>query len=121
MRLGPLVEARGFRGTAGISTDILGLLPLSCHRGVRARLRAPRALCSTPSRPRKLHVYAEWTTAVSADEGDLTDVEVGLRYFPLDALALTVGYRQFEIDVADGNEMFSLKLDGPYFGGVLRF
>jgi len=36
-------------------------------------------------------------------------------------LALTIGYRRLEIHAADSNELFDLALDGPFFGGVLRF
>ncbi len=119
-RLGPLVEARGLRGTAGISTDVLGILPLSATEEFELAFAAAGIVLDfEPSA--KVHVYAEWTTSVESDDGDLTDVEAGLRFYALDMLALTIGYRRLEIDAMDGNEMFDLELDGPFFGGVLRF
>lgn len=120
VRIGPLVEARGFRGTAEIRTNILGLLPLAATEEFELAFGAA-GLVLDAEPTRKLHLYAEWTTAVSTDEGDLTDIEAGLRYYPLDVLGLTVGYRRLEIEAADNNEMFNLELDGPYFGAVLRF
>ena len=119
-RLGPLVEARGLRGDAALSTNILGLLPISSSETFELAVAAAGVVLDfEPSR--KLHVYAEWTTTVETDDGDLTDAEAGVRYYPLDMLALTIGYRRLEIDVVTGNELFDLELDGPFFGGVLRF
>ena len=120
VRLGPLVEARGLRGEAGISTDILGVVPLSAREEFELGFAAAGAVLDIEPTP-KLQFSARWTTAVQADQGDLTDVEASLRYFPLDVLALTVGYRRLEIDFADRDERFDLDLDGPFFGGVLRF
>jgi hypothetical protein len=120
VRVGPVVEARGLRGEAGISTDILGLLPLSATEEFEVAF-ATAGLVLDVEPTRKLHVYAEWKTTVETDDGDLTDSEAGLRYYPLDLLAVAVGYRRIEIDARDADERFDLELDGPFFGAVLRF
>jgi hypothetical protein len=120
LRLGPLVEARGLRGEARISADVLGTLTLDAREEFELGYAAAGlALDVEPSR--RVHVYAVWTTTVQLDEGDLTDAELGLRFYPLDSLALTVGYRRLDIEARDGNEVYDLQLDGPFFGGVLRF
>lgn len=119
-RIGPLVEANGLRGDAALSTNILGLLPVSASDTFELAFGSAGVVLDIEPSP-KLHVYAEWTTAVEADEGDLTDAEAGIRYYPLDMLAVTVGYRRLEIDVIDANNLLDLQLDGPFFGGVLRF
>jgi hypothetical protein len=119
-RLGPLVEARGIRGEAAISTDILGILPLSAAEEFElAFVAAGLALDAEASE--KLHVYAEWTTTVESDDGELTGAEAGLRVYPVEVLALTLGYRRLEIDAAGDTEQINLELDGPFFGAVLRF
>ncbi len=120
LRLGPMVEARGLRGEAGISSHILGDLPLRAREEFELAFAAAGAVLDYEPSDR-LHVYAVWTAAVGADDGDLTDSEAGLRFYPIDTLALTIGYRRIEIDFADGNDVFNLDLDGPFFGGVLRF
>ena len=120
VRFGPLVEATGLRGDAGISTNLLGLLPLSATQEFEVAFAAAGAVLDVEPTP-KLHVYAEWKTTVDSEDGELTDTEAGVRFYPLDMLALTIGYRRLEIDAADGDELFDLELDGPFFGGVLRF
>ena len=120
VRLGPVVEARGLRGEAGISTNVLGILPLSAREEFEAAFAAAGLLLDVePSR--KVHLTARWSTSVETDDGNLTDLEAAVRYFPLATLAITAGYRRVEIDAADGDEMFDVELDGPFFGAVLRF
>lgn len=120
LRAGPLVEARGIRGTASIRTEIAGLPALAAREEFELGFAAVGAvLDAEPSR--KVHLYLEWKTAVGIDEGDLTEIEAGVRYYPIDALALTAGYRRLEIDARDSDELFDLELDGPFLGAVLRF
>ena len=119
-RLGPLVEARGIRGEAEIRTVIAGLLPLGAREEFELGFAAA-GLVLDAEPTSKLHFHVEWKTAVGVDEGDLTDAEAGLRYYPLKTLALTAGYRRLVLDARDGDELFDLELDGPFFGAVLRF
>jgi hypothetical protein len=119
-RLGPLVEARGIRGEAEIRALIAGIVPLGAREEFELGFAAAGLVLDLEP-TRKLHLHVEWKTAVGIDEGDLTDAEVGLRYYPLEALALTAGYRRLELDSRDSDELFDLELDGPFFGAVLRF
>ena len=119
-RLGPLVEARGLRGDAGIRTDIQGLVSLSASEELELAFAAAGLVLDVEPSP-KVHLQAEWKVAVEADEGDLTDYQASLSYRPLGVLALRVGYRAVEIDFDDGDETYDLELDGPFFGAVLRF
>ena len=120
VRFGGLVEVRGLRGEAAISTELLGILPLSAREEFELAFGAAGVVLDVePSR--RVHVHARWTASVETDEGDLTDAEAAVRFYPTDTLAIAVGYRRIEIDAADGNDLFDLELDGPFFGGVLRF
>ncbi len=120
VRLGPLIEARGLRGEAAIRSRLLDLIPLRAAEEFEvAFTSAGFVLDVEPTR--RLHLHAQWKTTVETDDGDLTDLEAGLRYFPVDALAVTAGYRRLEIDFQDGDESFDLELDGPYLGALLRF
>ncbi len=119
-RLGPLIEARGLRGSASIRADLAGLLQASASDDFELGFGAAGLLLDVePSR--RIHAYARWTRSVDTGDGTLTDAEAGLRFYPIEALALTVGYRRLEVDFADGGETFDLELDGPFFGGVLSF
>lgn len=120
LRIGPVIEARGLRGDAGITADVLGLAQIGAREEFEAAFAAAGAVLDVEPTER-LHVYAEWTTTIESDNGDLTDAEAAVRYYPFDVLGLAVGYRRLEIDAFDGDELFELELDGPFFGGVLRF
>ena len=120
LRFGPLLEARGLRGEAGISADILGILSLSAREDFEAAFAAVGVLLDVEP-TRRLHLAARWSASVESDEADLTDIEAAVRYFPIDALAISIGYRRLEIDAADGDEMVDFEIDGPFLGAVLRF
>lgn len=120
LRLGPLVEARGLRGEGAIDAVILGILPLGAREEFELAFAAAGLLVDVEPNA-KLHLYGRWSTSVEADEGDLTDLEAGVRFYPLEMLALTAGYRRIQIDVEDGDDRFDFELDGPFFGGVLSF
>ena len=120
VRFGPMVGARGLRGDATLSTNLLGVLPLSVSESFEFGFGAAGVVLDVePSR--KIHLYAEWSTLVTSDEGDLTDLEAAVRYYPLDRLAVTAGYRAIAIDVREGDDLLDVDLDGPFFGIVLRF
>lgn len=120
VRFGPLVEIKGLRGTAGLAAEIPGIVRVEAAEQFEVAFAAAGVVLDVePSR--KLHIYAEWTTLVSADEGDLTDAEAGVRYYVLDVLGLAAGYRKIEIDADDGGDVLRLDVDGIFFGAVLRF
>lgn len=119
-RLGPLIEARGLRGRAAIEADLEGLVQASASDDFELGFGAAGLLLDVEP-TRRFHGYARWTRSVDSGDGSLTDTEAGLRFYPIDVLALTVGYRRLEVDFADGNETFGLELDGLFFGGVLGF
>lgn len=119
-RFGPLVEAKGFRGEAAMTATGLTILPLTASEEFEVAFGAAGVVLDVePSR--KLAVFAEWTTLVGADEGDLTDAEAGVRYRPLRPLALSAGYRKIDIDVDDRDDLLRLDLDGLFFGVRLEF
>lgn len=120
LRLGPLVEARGMRGEASLRADLLGILPLSAREEFEVAFGAAGALLDAEP-TRKLHFSLRWVASIGADEGNLTDLEAAVRFLPTAALAITVGYRRVEIDATEGDDLLDLELDGPFFGGVLRF
>ncbi len=120
VRFGPLVEIKGFRGDATLSTTLLDVLPVTAREEFEVAFGAAGVVLDVePSR--KLAVFAEWTTLVGADEGDLTDAEAGVRYRPLRPLALSAGYRKIDIDVDDRDDLLRLDLDGLFFGVRLEF
>lgn len=120
VRFGPLLEVKGLRGTAGLAAEVPGIVRVEATEEFEVAFGAAGVVLDVePSR--KVHIYAEWTTLVGADEGDLTDAEAGVRFYVLDVLGLTAGYRSIEIDAEDGGDVLRLDVDGIFFGAVLRF
>ncbi len=118
-RLGPLVEVKGFRGEASVEAPDIPLVPAAAEEFEAAVGAAGAALDLEPS-PR-LQVFAEATVVVGADEGDATDLEVGVRFLLADKLALLGGYRSFSVDAEEGDDTLDLDLDGAFAGLQLRF
>lgn len=120
VRLGPLIEARGLRGRAAIQADVQGLIQAGASDDFELGFAAAGLLLDVEP-TRRLNAYARWTRSVDSGDGTLTDAEAGLRFHPIETLALTLGYRRLDVDFVDGGETFDLELDGPFFGGVLTF
>lgn len=121
LRFGPLVEVKAFRGEASLAApDVLQLLLLEATEEFEAAVGAAgAALDLEPSE--RLHLFAEATVVVAADEGDATDVEAGLRFLFADSLALVGGYRRFSVDAEEDDDTFDLDIDGAFAGVQLRF
>ncbi len=121
-RFGPVVEAKGFRGEASIEApDLLDL-------GIEARESeefeaafgaAGLALDVEPTS--RVHLFAEGTVVVAADEGDATDLEAGVRVLLVDQLAVTAGYRRFAIDAEEDDDDLDFDITGAFLGLNVRF
>ena len=118
-RLGPMVEAKGFQGDATIAVDN-PIVPLVRDTDFEAGFAAAGLLLDIEASDR-VEIYAEATTLIDTDEGDLTDTEVGIRVYVTRALALTAGYRQIEIDIEDGADLLEVDIDAALIGAAFRF
>lgn len=118
-RLGPMIEAKGFQGEAAVSVDN-PIVPLVRTTDFETGLpSAGLMLDLEPSR--KVHVFAEASTLIDTDEGNLTDAEVGVRFFVTTGFALTAGYRTIEIDIEDRADVLEIEIESVFVGAAFRF
>ncbi len=118
-RLGPIVEAKGFRGDAQLSAPEF-LIPLSASEEFEAAFAsAGLALDLEPTE--KIHIFAEATVSIDTAEGDFTDAEVGVSYRPTAILGVTGGYRLIDVRVDDGDDYLEFDIEGLFLGLELRF
>jgi hypothetical protein len=118
-RLGPMIEAKGFRGEAAIGVDN-PILPLVETTRFETALASAGLLLDAEPTPR-VHVFAEWTTLVDTGKGDLRDAEAGVRFLATDWITLTLGYRMIEIDISDGVDLLQVDIDSVFLGADFRF
>ncbi|MDH3255227.1 MAG: hypothetical protein OEM62_09565 [Acidobacteriota bacterium] len=118
-RIGPLIEAKGFRGEATLSAPDLPVPASETADFETAFASAGLIMDLEPSE--RFHVFAEGTILIDDSQGDLVDVEAGVRFFPTKLLAIVAGYRRLEIDAEDGTDLLVMNLEGVFFGASLHF
>lgn len=118
-RIGPLIEAKGFRGEATLSAPDPPLAVTESGEFETAFASAGLVADLEPSE--RLHLFAEASVLVDTNDGDLLDAEGGVRFYPLDWLAIVGGYRILEVDAGDGDERLDIEIEGAFFGLALRF
>ena len=103
------VTASAFDLSAGVSDDFEAGVPAA---GAMLRLRPGGG---------KLEIFAEASVAVDTDEADVTDAELGARYFLTETFGVGAGYRTLEIEAAFDSVGVNYELDGAFVTAVLRF
>lgn len=118
-RVGPLIEAKGFRGDAALAAEtVVG--GISASESFEAAFAAVGlALDLEPSS--RLHVFAEATQLVGTDEGDFRDAEAGVRFLPTSRIGLVLGYRLFDLDAEEGDDFLDVEIEGFFFGADVSF
>lgn len=119
LRIGPFVEAKGVRGDTSLSTSFLGM-GASFDEDFEAGLLSAGGMLNL--RPTdKLEIFAEASFAVDQDEADLTDIEIGARYYFTDTLGIGGGYRTLTIDGVIDGVVLDFEFDGAFASAALRF
>jgi hypothetical protein len=113
-RLGPLVEAKGLRGTATLSAPDIPTPLTESEEFESAFASAGILLDLEPSD--RFHIFAESSVLIDDSQGDLVDTEIGIRFFPLERLAIIAGFRTLEIDAEDDDDLLELDLEAAFFG-----
>lgn len=67
-----------------------------------------------------VHLFGE-ASVVFSDDGELIDLEAGVRYFFFGRIALMGGWRSLTVDAEDGDERLDVDVEGLFFGLTLRF
>ncbi|MCG8456370.1 MAG: hypothetical protein MI919_08810 [Holophagales bacterium] len=119
VRIGPFVEAKGVRGDASIQVRALGISQ-GFANDFEAGFASAGALLEIQPTDR-WQIFAEASVLIEDDDADLTDAEVGVRFYPTDVLGLGVGYRTFQVDGTIDGVVLDLDYDGAFGSVQLRF
>ena len=118
-RLGPLVEAKLFRGTASIAAPDL---PIQVSETEEFEAAFPSAGLLLEIEPNsKLCIFAEGSALVGTDRAEVLDAEAGIRYLPTSNVSVFGGYRILSIDAEENNDLLNLEIEGVFAGVSLRF
>jgi hypothetical protein len=118
-RLGPLVEAKGFRGAATLAAPEL---PAPVRESADFEVAfASAGLLVDLELSDKVHIFAEGSVLVDDSEGELNEFEAGARYFISKAFAVVAGVRSLEIDAEYEGDLLQMDLDGAFAGLSVHF
>ena len=118
-RLGPLVEAKLFRGTASLAAPEL---PITVFESKDFEAALPSAGLMLDIEPNsKLCIFAEGSALVETNQAEVIDAEAGIRYYPRRNVSVFGGYRILSIDATEGDDLLDLDVEGVFAGVSLRF
>lgn len=118
-RVGPLIEAKGFRADLALSAPDL-VPPVLETEDYEAAFGSAGLIADVVISDR-VELFGEATEVVSGDEGDVSETEFGIRYLPMPKVAIIGGMRTLEIEIEDTDERFVFELDGVFVGVGVRF
>lgn len=118
-RIGPFVEAKGVQGDAAITVSVFGQSQGLVEDFEAGFLSVGALMEIEPSD--RWQVFAEYSVLVEDDEADLTDAEVGVRFFPNETVGLGVGFRSLQIEGAVDNVLLDLEYEGAFATVLFRF
>lgn len=119
LRVGPYVEVKAFRGDARVA--LTGpVLEATLTEDFEAAFASVGGLVEAQPLE-KLQVFAELSVLVEEDQADLSDAEIGVRFFPVGVLGIGAGYRSVDIDGEIDRVRLDIDFSGFFFTALLRF
>jgi hypothetical protein len=120
VKLGPMLEAKGFWGETSLKAP--GTVPLTQQTEkfsfalptIGAALNVTLPLTS-------IDFFAEVSGLPAGNLGYFVDGEAGVKYVPLPFVSIVAGYRIFDIKVESGANSARFQLRGPFAGLTVRF
>lgn len=119
-RLGPIVEAKGFYGDASLVGRLVIVDVISASEDFAAGFGSAGLIMDYKPIP-TLHLFAEGTVDVGVTDGAATDVELGIKFFPLKLFSISGGYRYIKIEYQDDPDFAEIELSGFFLGASVRF
>lgn len=117
---GIFAEAKAVRGDVSVTASALDL-SASANDDFEAAVPAAGAMLRLRPGGGKLELFAEASVAVDTDEADVTDAEVGARYFVTETFGVGAGYRTLEIDAEFDSVQVNYEIDGAFLSAAMRF
>ena len=116
---GAFVEAKGFRGDVGVAVDSLFFsdsLVEEFEGGAAAW-----GLTAEVNPGEKWKIFGEASWVFGDDEFNMTDIELGGRYYPTEIFGIGVGYRVMDLDGILDNVALDAQWDGVFLTAILEF
>jgi hypothetical protein len=119
LNVGPVVEAKGFMVEATLKAPATAP-PLRETETLAIALPSAGLAIDLSPYP-GIDLFAEASGLTLGDRGHVVDAEAGVRVTLLKFLAITGGYRFFEVRGEEDRSFARLRLSGPFMGAVIRF
>lgn len=117
---GPLVELKAVDGEAQLEGSILSIPLVSARESQQAAFGSIGLLLDYKPIP-TLHLFAEAAYSPGLDLGEMTEAEIGVKFFPLGMFSVSGGYRFLQLDLEDEDDRLDLELSGVFLGAGLSF
>lgn len=112
-------EAKGLSGDAAASLTS-PIYSVSVSESFEAVI--PSVGAGAEIRPsEKWQIFGEASFEVGYDEADMTDWELGFRFFPVDTFGIGGGYRVMDVDGTIDEVLLEVDWKGFFLSGLLRF
>ena len=119
LRVGPVVEAKAF--VVAATLDAPATTP-RLRETERLAIVIPSVGLALDLSPHPLvDLFVEASGLTLGDPGRVVDAEAGVRINPIKFLAITGGYRFFEVRGEQDHSFARLQLSGPFVGVTFRF
>ncbi len=119
VKLGTLLEGKGFWGRASLEAPDLSLPIQELEKFLLVLPTIGAALDINPHR--MLNIFGEVSGLTAGSYGYVYDAEAGIKLIPVKFLSIVAGYRIFEIKATHSHDSARLRFHGPFAGATLRF
>lgn len=118
--IGPLVELKAVDAEAELTGSVLSIPLVSARESQEAAFGSIGLLLDYKPIP-TLHLFAEAAYSPGLDFGEMTEAEIGVKFFPLGMVSISGGYRFLQLDLEDEDDRLDLDLSGFFVGAGLSF
>lgn len=118
--IGPLVELKGVEAEAELVGRVLSF-PLVSARETEDAVFGSGGLIFDFRPIPKLHIFGEALYSPGLDLGEMSEAEIGVKYYPFEAFSVSAGYRTMELDLEDDDDRLDLEFSGPFIGASVTF
>jgi hypothetical protein len=119
LKLGTLVEAKGFWGKAAIEAPDLAIPVKKSENFYFVLPTIGLALDINPHR--MLNIFAEGSGMYAGSYGYMYDAEAGIKLIPIKILSILAGYRILEFKAGNDPDYAKVRVYGPFVGVTVRF
>ncbi len=117
VRLGTLISARGFWTKASLNDP-----EFNVNEEKSIAFGLPTIGATADINPiSMLDIFGEFSWMTAGKYGHLYDTEAGVKIIPIRYVSIEGGYRIFDVTAKDDPDYATLKIEGPFVGGTLRF